>query len=435
MTFKENAKTAVAKVLSDLIQSDGIVNQGEIVFLQRAFQTMKIDGSHLKKAEGMTLSDAVAVLQRCGAPEKSVLFQAIQQLSGADGDIDPSEALLVAALALAIEAPSSETTMLKADLVSIPKEGFDLHDAVLYVEPVFDKKSNHAIVRDYMAISQLLERRGKQFFYLPRVMKGLNTQRNTFRQTLNYIEPLLSDKQVQLIMSEMKSFDTPTLSKEIFLNQLDTRAFQLEGPAFLFKIENQKSGEFQDLLLLYINHDPLETLERFYRLNDRLLQLPKGERVDDELAYTGVHKIIIDTILKFHSNEGLSRLHITEKGKIILLDRNHAEVKIQTIGRALYILYLRHEEGIALTELGDYRDELLAIYASISSYNNVERLQQTVDNLVDFVGSTLNPLLSRIKKSFTALMGAQAKDYWIEGNVSGKKAINLPRRLVIDELR
>jgi hypothetical protein len=101
----------------------------------------------------------------------------------------------------------------------------------------------------------------------------------------------------------------------------------------------------------------------------------------------------------------------------------------------LYILYLRHEEGIALTELGDYRNELLAIYASISSYNNVERLQQTVDNMVDFVGSTLNPLLSRIKKSFTALMGAQAKDYWIEGNVSGRKTINLPRHLVIDELR
>ena len=110
-------------------------------------------------------------------------------------------------------------------------------------------------------------------------------------------------------------------------------------------------------------------------------------------------------------------------------------MKIQTIGRALYILYLRHEEGIALTELGDYHDELLEIYATISNYNDVEQLRETVDNLVDFVGSTINPLLSRIKKSFTALMGAHAKDYWIEGNASGKKTVNLPRSLVIDELR
>ena len=165
------------------------------------------------------------------------------------------------------------------------------------------------------------------------------------------------------------------------------------------------------------------------------MQMPKGKRVDDKLSYTGVHKIIIDTILKFHSNEGLSRLRITDKGRLLLVDRNNAEVKVQTIGRALYILYLRHEEGIALTELSDYRDELLEIYATISSYNDVERLRHTVDNLVDFVGTTINPLLSRIKKSFTALLGAQAKDYWIEGNVSGKKTVNLPRSLVIDELR
>ena len=78
---------------------------------------------------------------------------------------------------------------------------------------------------------------------------------------------------------------------------------------------------------------------------------------------------------------------------------------------------------------------MLEIYANISNYNDMDRLQRTVDNLVDFVGNTINPLLSRIKKSFTALLGAQAKDYWIEGNVSGKKQIHLPRGLVMDELR
>ena len=435
MTFKENAKTAVAKVLSDLIQSDGIVNQGEIVFLRQAFKELKIDGSHLKKSGSMTLADAVTILKKCGSAEKTAILQAIQRLSGADGDIDPSEALLVAALTLAIGISLEGTQGLKAKLVSIPGKGFDLRDAVLYVEPSRDKKTNLAISKEYGTISQLLEGRGKQFFYLPLVMKELNGKRRTFCQMLRYIEPLLSDEQLQLIMHDMKVFGTPMLSKEVFLNQLDSREFQLEGPAFLFKIDNLKSGDCQDLLLIYIDHSPLDTLERFYRLNDQLMSMPKGERVDDELSYTGVHKIIIDTILKFHSNEGLSRLRVTEKGRLLLVDRNNAEVKVQTIGRALYILYLRHEEGIALTELADFRDELLEIYATISSYNDVERLQKTVDNLVDFVGSTINPLLSRIKKSFTALLGEHAKDYWIEGNASGKKTVNLPRSLVIDELR
>lgn len=433
MTFKENAKTAVAKVLSDLIQSDGIVNQGEIVFLRQAFKELKIDGSHLKKSGGMTLADAITILKKCGIAEKTAILHAIQRLSGADGDIDPSEVLLVAALTLAIGIPLEGTQGLKAELVSIPAKGLDLCDAVLYVEPSCDKKANRSIIKEYDTICQLLEHREKQFFYLPMVMKELNGKRRTFRQMLRYIEPLLSDEQLQLIMHDLKDFGTPTLSKELFLNQLDSREFHLDGPAFLFKIDNMKSGNYQDLLLIYISSSPLDTLERFYRLNDQLMSMPKGDRVDDELSYTGVHKIIIDTILKFHSNEGLSRLRISEKGRLYLVDRNNAEVKVQTIGRALYILYLRHEEGIALTELNDHRDELMEIYATISNYNDMERLQRTVDNLVDYVGNTINPLLSRIKKSFTTLLGEQAKDYWIEGNVSEAKRINLPRSLVIDE--
>lgn len=435
MTFKEDAKTALAKVLSDLIQSDGIVNQGEITFLRQVFATLRIDGSHLKKSGGMTLSDAVAVLRRCGSEEKKEILKAIRQLSGADGDIDPNEALLVAALTLAIGIPVPEAAGLQAEMVSIPNTSLDLRDAVLYVESTYDKTTNSAISRQYNDISLLLEQHEKQFFYLPLVMKELKGKQRTFRQMLRYIEPLLSDEQLRLIMHDMKDFDTSTLSREIFLNQLDARGFQLECPAFLFKIDNLKSSASQDLLLLSINQHPLQTLERFYLLSDSLMRQPKSERIDDELAYTGIHKIIIDTILKFHSDEGLSRLRISEKGRLYLVDRNDAEVKIQTIGRALYILFLRHEEGIALTELSDYRDELLNIYATISSYNDMERLRRTVDNLVDFVGSTINPLLSRIKKSFTALLGAQAKDYLIEGHVSGRKKINLPRGLVIDELR
>ena len=163
--------------------------------------------------------------------------------------------------------------------------------------------------------------------------------------------------------------------------------------------------------------------------------MPEAEPVEDQLEYTGLHKIVIDTILKYHSADGLSRLLIDESGRLFLLDRNRAEVKMQSLARALYILYLRHEEGIALTELCDHRDELLAIYSTVSDFTNAERLACTVDNLVNFVGSTINPLLSRIRRAFTALLGDQAKDYLIEGDVRDRKKINLSRTLVIDNLR
>ena len=436
MTFKENVKTAIAKVFSDLIQSDGIVNQGEIRYLHEAFTKLRIDNSHLKKSLGMTLAEAVTVLKGCGPAEKQAIRQHIERLSGADGDVDPSETLLIAALTLSIGAVSEEVPSLKADLISIPGLSFDTRDTVIYVESAVDRKTNRAIVAEYEALCQLCERRDMKFFYLPAFMKSLKDNIRTLKQTLRYLEPLLSDEQMQLIVSDMKHIDTPMLSKEIFLNYLNSRGFHLEQPVFLFKIENRKASHCQDFLLLHVDAtSPLKTLQEFFAYNDKLLLLPEAEPVEDQLEYTGLHKIVIDTILKYHTADGLSRLLIDEDGRLFLLDRNRTEVKMQALARALYILYLRHEEGIALTELCDHRQELLDIYSTVSDYTNTERLRATVDNLVDFVGSTINPLLSRIRRAFTALLGEQAKEYLIEGDVRDRKKINLPRTLVIDEMR
>ncbi len=436
MTFKENAKTAIAKVLSDLIQSDGIVNQGEIRYLREAFASMRIEDSHLKKSVGMTLAEAVTILKACGPAEKQAIRKHIERLSGADGNVNPSETLLIAALTLSIGAVSEEVPSLKADLISIPGLSFDTRDTVLYVESEVDRKTNRSIVKEYDGLCQLLEQRGLKFFYLPAFMKSLKGNTRTLKQTLRYLEPLLSDEQMQLIVHDMRRIDTPMLSKEIFLNYLNSRGFNLDHPSFLFKIENQKASHCQDFLLLHVDAtSPLKTLQEFFAYNDKLLLLPEAEPVEDQLEYTGLHKIVIDTILKYHSADGLSRLLIDERGRLFLLDRNSAEVKMQSLARALYILYLRHEEGIALTELCDHRDELLAIYSTVSDFTNAERLASTVDNLVNFVGSTINPLLSRIRRAFTALLGDQAKDYLIEGDVRDRKKINLSRTLVIDNLR
>ena len=63
MKFKENHKTALSKVLSDLVQCDGIVNQGEIDFLHRVNEAFGITSASRKKATTLILSDAVGTLK------------------------------------------------------------------------------------------------------------------------------------------------------------------------------------------------------------------------------------------------------------------------------------------------------------------------------------------------------------------------------------
>ena len=453
MKFKENHKTALAKVLSDLVQCDGIVNQGEIDFLRRVYEAFGITASSRKKATTLSLSEAVNILKTLPNREKIAVLRLFQTLSLSDDALDPNESLLVTALLLSINIELPETQGIKALFVSIPNLNFDTRNAVLYVEARYDKAVNDSILHDYDNICKLLCDAGREFFYLPVVLRNLGSKRATFLHALNYMEPTLSDEQLEHIDNSIDLMDSAFLSKEIFLNYLDTNGLSVNNPAFFFRVGDNNTGHQQDFLILEIDNDPLATLKHFFELKNNIVSLnPEGLKPNDEhflqkvtsvsheaekdaLNYTGFHKILIDTVLKYTGSHEASRLYVTKRGDLFLTDRNNAEVKMPALSKALYILFLFHEEGIPLNYLNDYKTELYRIYRNISTYGDNTLLNQAVDNLTDFVGNTMNVTLSRIKKAFTDLLGPDAAPYLIQGNKGGRKIIHLNRSLVVFEER
>ena len=453
MKFSENHKTALAKVLSDLVQCDGIVNQGEIDFLQQIYSVLRINQASRQKATRLSLSEAVKTMRSLGQAEKRAVLYLFQQLSLSDDALDPNESLLITALLLSIDIEIPETQGLKAHFVSIPNLNFDTRNAVLYVEPSYDKAINAAILADYEAICKLLDSKKREFFYLPMALRDMEGKKDTFRNTLNYIEPTLSDEQLDIIDKGLGQLDSVFFSKEIFLNYLKTNGLIIEKPAFFFKIGNQKPGSHQDFLILEISENPLETLKRIFKLNKHITKIQANALTanemkfletitlkpihtqKDELNYTGFHKIIIDILLKYNASNEVSRLFINTRGDMFLTDLNNTEVKMPTLSKALYILCLMEEEGLLLTHLSDYKAKLYKIYRQISTYGDDELLSQAIDNLTDFVGSTMNATFSRIKKAFTSILGDAATPYLIKGEKGGRRTIHLDRRLVVFEDR
>ena len=250
MKFKEQHKTALAKVLSDLVQCDGIVNQGEIEFLQQVYSLFNITLTSRKKATNISLSEAVNLLKGLGNIEKTVILRIFQSLSLSDDSLAPTESLLITSLMLSIGIDLPETQGLNASFVSIPDLSFDTRNAVLYVEPTYDKKTNASINRDYDAICHLLRRSQREFFFLPRVVSDLKNKKKTFRNALSYIEPTLTEDQLDHIDEHLPQLDSVFLSKEIFLNYLNTNGLKISKPSFLLKIGNMKPGIYQDFLIL-----------------------------------------------------------------------------------------------------------------------------------------------------------------------------------------
>ena len=165
------------------------------------------------------------------------------------------------------------------------------------------------------------------------------------------------------------------------------------------------------------------------------LALKPATKHKDELDYTGFHKIILDILLKYNGLHEVSRLFISRRGDIFLTDLNNTEVKMPALCKAPYIFYLIHEEGMSLNYLNDYRDELYKIYRCISTYGDEALLTKAIDNLTDFIGSTMNANLSRIRKAFRDILGDNANIYLIKGEKGGRKIIHLDRSLVVFEDR
>ena len=451
MKFKENQKTALSKVLSDLVQCDGIVNQGEIDFLHRVNEAFGITSASRKKATTLSLSDAVGILRTLGDREKNMLLGLFQALSLADNKLNPNESLLITAVILSLDMQLAATKGIKANLVSIPNLDFDTRNAVLYVESEYDSKANKSILHDYPDICRLLKADHRELFYLPMVLRDLGKKQATFRQTLNYIEPTLSEEQIDFIGTRLPQMDSAFLSKEIFLNYLNINGLKIDRPSFFFKIGDKDSDNYHDYLILEISGKPLSTLQQFYALKNGIVSLkpyslnakeelllqrlkPSADN-NNELRYTGFHKVLIDIVLKHDGTHEVSRLYVTKRGDLFLTDRNNTEVKMPTLSKALYLLFLFHEEGISLNYLSDYKPELYRIYRQISTYGDDVLLERAVDNLTDFVGNTLNATLSRIKKAFTDILGEDASRYLIQGEKGGRKTIHLERRLVVFEDR
>lgn len=453
MKFKEIHKTALAKVLSDLIQSDGIVNQGEMDCLTHVFKVLNITAASTKKSASLTLSGALSYLKSLGNVEKMAMLKILQQLSMSDDNLDPNESLLITAILLSIQIDLPETQDIHASLVSIPNLAFDTQNAVLYVESTYNTEINANIENEYKEICNLLKTSNRDFFYLPKVLQEMSSKSSTFNDTLNYLEPTLSDEQLSLINTNIKLMTTADLSKEIFLNYLNINGFNLEKPCFFFKISNKMPSRFQNFLILEIDSDPLQTLQQFYQLNNNITQLKPNGLTDkekrslnklnvkasheqkDEVQYTGFHKVIIDTLLKYNGSQGISRIFVAENGSIYLTDRNNIEVKMSTISKALYILFLLHEEGIKLNYLVDHKKQLYKIYRRISTYSEDELLHTAVENIIDVTGTTMSANISRIKKAFQSVLGDDATLYLIQGNRNEKKTINLDRKLVVFENR
>ncbi len=131
-----------------------------------------------------------------------------------------------------------------------------------------------------------------------------------------------------------------------------------------------------------------------------------------------------------HTEQPLLRLTVSKNYRLYL-GEEHKEVHMEPLVRSVYVLFLKHPEGIVFKNLPDYRQELTKIYSEIRPWGLTERAIQSIEDVTNPLLNSINEKCARIRKTFVTLLGSNlSESYYIKGSRGEAKKIHLPRELI-----
>ena len=172
----------------------------------------------------------------------------------------------------------------------------------------------------------------------------------------------------------------------------------------------------------HLEADDLFTQEA-YQLSQEII-----ERVE-KLRKIGINELIIRSLVIEAPKP--SRLLVTKDYRLFLPDYNNKEIVMGPLPKAVFLLFLRHPEGIMFKLMSEWKNELLGLYCRCSGRQPDEEMRQSVEKLTDPLSNSLNEKCSRIREAFLREMDDTiARNYYITGDRATPKRIQLDRELV-----
>jgi hypothetical protein len=140
---------------------------------------------------------------------------------------------------------------------------------------------------------------------------------------------------------------------------------------------------------------------------------------------------LLDSKESVEKNSQLSHLSIDENYKIVLTDFGSIEIKMHSLPKAVFILFLRYPDGIRFKELYMYKNELHEIYNKLTNKSDKNVIDRAIDDLVDMTNPSINQKCARIREAFRNYLDEDiAQFYFISGANGEPKMIKLPRHLM-----
>ena len=118
----------------------------------------------------------------------------------------------------------------------------------------------------------------------------------------------------------------------------------------------------------------------------------------------------------------LPQLLITRNYRIYLGDESR-EVRLEPLIKSVYLLFLKHPEGII------FKDAL--IYNKVRPWGLTDRALKSIEDVTNPMLNSINEKCARIRRTFVSMLDSSvAEQYYIKGARGKAKKITLSRELV-----
>jgi len=340
---------------------------------------------------------------------------------------------------------------------------------IFYFEDQFQPELNKFILKNRKKIDKYISKNRNvnlQFVYFPELKNRIDSQK------IIYSYPGLTSEQAEELAVQIKEFETPDMAK-LILEKVNYKGDIYPGLfRFIHSNNNQnhykfdpvkgdKPREWRKFLKNYILNQqsvidelPEEIIReksyneyygkkqinkkvgdiesKFEKIGDAVSMevLDLIKKIDNPVQISMIQNYLEAKLKGYKNDTKLSRIVINKK-EIILPDYHNTIINLTPLQKAVYILFMNHEEGIQLPQLPDYKDEILDIYLKFTERGLLDDISKSIDALTDPLDNSIHEKFSKIKSAFIKKFhDSLASYYYISGAKNEPKKIAIDRNLV-----
>lgn len=298
-------KIAFARIISDLIEADFIVEESEMDFFEDIISKngLNITDSMLVEAKKMDLAKAVSLLKELDREQREKIIECLKDLALSDGTCVPLEAIQIFALEQAMEHD--------AYIYSVPSKDIGIDNMkVIYIENENNTIIANEIESNYRSISNEFALVGFDFVHIPFVVNDYKRMSLDYlRKVVKYMIPSISSEKIDIICNDLQGMTTARFCRDLLYKKINIPLMDVK-PSLLIKIsesaiidqydvEDAERTDYANFLRIELNGNVLleirNLIDSYHNMINCAISvnsMPKNQK----FMYYGFHRSLFDLI-------------------------------------------------------------------------------------------------------------------------------------------